>query len=209
MENRVKQIFYELKGHAPFTALATIIAILSVILIVYFLEKVISKETFHFFHFLHVAASAMVTAGIFYKYRPRVIPALLVGIFGAIIIGSLSDVVFPYLGWVLLNLEIHFHLPLLEETLLVLFTALLGSSAGILTKVTKSPHLIHVFLSVFASLLYLLAFAPLFAPLYFIAAFLVVFMAVIIPCCLSDIVFPFVFMRPKINYAKKNNEPHP
>lgn len=198
MENKIKQIFFELKQHVPFTALATIIAILITLSILYFLKKTISKDIFHLFHFLHIIASAMVTAGIFYKYKSQLISALVVGILGAIIIGSLSDVIFPYFGWIFLNLDIHFHLPLIEETIPVLFSALIGGLAGILTRTTKYPHFIHVFLSVFASLFYLLVFSLVFSLSYFIATFFIVFGAVIIPCCLSDIVFPFFFL-PKRN----------
>ena len=194
MENRIKYIFCELKTHIPFTVLATAVAILMVITIFYFLKTVISEEVFHFFHFFHIIASSMVTAGIFYKYKPKFIPALLVGMLGAIIIGSLSDVVFPYLGWFLLQIDIHFHLPLFEETVFVLSSAIIGSLAGILIRTTKFPHFVHVFLSVFASLFYLLVFTQAFAPIYFILAFFIVFIAVIIPCCLSDIAFPFIFL---------------
>jgi len=204
MESRARQIVCELKEHAPFTGLATAVAVLLAVFLVCFSEEIISEEVFHLSHFLHVVASAMVTAGIFYKYKPSVFAALLVGIPGAVIIGSLSDVIFPYLGWFLLNLEIHFHLPLFEEPLFVLFSALLGSLAGIFIKKTKPPHLIHVFLSVFASLFYLLVFSLSFAPLYFIAAFFIVFVAVIIPCCLSDIIFPFFFIHEKNNPQKSH-----
>jgi len=194
MENKIKQVFYELKEHIPFTVLATAVAILTVFVVLYFLKTTISEEIFHLFHFLHIIASSMVTAGIFYKYKSKFIPALLVGVMGAIIIGSLSDVIFPYLGWFLLQIDVHFHLPLFGETVFVLASALLGSLAGILLKATKFPHFIHVFLSVFASLFYLLVFSLFFMPAYFILAFFIVFLAVIIPCCLSDIVFPFLFL---------------
>jgi len=246
---KIKQIFYELKQHAPFTALATAAAVLIVIFVLYFLEKSVSKDTFELFHFLHIMVSAMVTAGIFYKYLPptnlhkesgittiqrrsrirllekilpralprlvgggpKIFSAVLVGMLGAIIIGSLSDVVFPYLGWFALNLDIHFHLPLIEETGLVLFSTLLGSLAGAVIKMTKCPHFIHIFLSVFASLFYLLAFSLVFSPGYFIAAFFVVFIAVIIPCCLSDIIFPFFFLPTPLEMSrnqsiKQNNQ---
>lgn len=194
MKNRIGQILHELKAHAPFAALATLIAVFITIFIQYFLRKQISEDVFHFSHFLHIIASAMVTAGIFYKYKSQFILALLIGLIGAIIMGSLSDVIFPYLGGVLLNLNIHFHLPLIEEPGFTLFSALIGSLAGILTRITKYPHFIHVFLSIFASLFYLLAFTLFFSLSYFIGAFFIVFFAVIIPCCLSDIVFPFFFL---------------
>jgi Na+/H+-dicarboxylate symporter len=194
---KTQYLLKELKEHAPFTALATITAVLFVFLSYHYLRPMISEESFHVFHFLHIIASAMVTAGIFYKYKNQIIPSVLVGVSGAVIIGSLSDVVFPYLGWVLMKLDVHFHLPLVEETLPVLFFALIGSFAGVLMKKTKYPHFVHVFLSVFASLFYLLTFSLAFSPIYFIGAFFVVFIAVLVPCCLSDIAFPFVFVNKK------------
>ncbi len=194
---KIKSIFRELKHHVPFTVIATIAAVLILIFSHYFLKRTISEEVFHAFHFLHIIASAMVTAGLFYKYKPQFFPALLVGISGAIIIGSASDIIFPYLGWISLGRHIHFHLPLIEETAPVLLSALVGSLAGILAKKTKPPHFAHVFLSVFASLFYLVTFSPAAGIGYFLGAFFVVFIAVIIPCCLSDIIFPFLFLSEK------------
>ena len=202
MGNKTKEIVCELKNHAPFTGLATVIAVLVVFLFFYLPEETISERAFHLSHFVHIVASAMVTAGIFYKHKPSVFTALLIGILGAVIIGSFSDIIFPYLGWTLLNMEIHFHFPLLEETFFVLLSALLGSLAGVFINKTKPPHFIHVFLSVFASLFYLLVFSPPFAPFYFVAAFFIVFVAVIIPCCLSDIIFPFFFINEKDDSQK-------
>ena len=196
MQIKLKQIIGELKHHAPFTASATLIAVFIVFLMVYFLKIVISEEIFHSFHYLHIVASAMVTAGVFYKYKSRALLAVLRGMLGAIIVGSISDVIFPYLGWASLGLDIHFHLPLLEETGSVLFFALLGSLGGVFIKTTRYPHFIHVFLSVFASFFYLLAFSS-FGLGYFAVSFFVVFIAVIVPCCLSDIVFPFLFLPNK------------
>ena len=193
----ISKIFQELKEHSPFTALATALAILIVVFIYYFLDIMVSEEVFHLFHFAHIIVSAMVTAGIFYKYKVNFISAILVGLTGAIIIGTLSDVLFPYFAGKLLGLEIHFHLPLVEESLFVISFALLGAFIGTMTRITKSPHFIHVFLSVFASLFYILAFSPAFVFGYFMVAFFIVFVAVIIPCCLSDIVFPLLFVNSK------------
>ncbi|MCF7845400.1 MAG: hypothetical protein K9M12_01375, partial [Candidatus Pacebacteria bacterium] len=114
---------------------------------------------------------------------------------GALLIGSVSDVIFPHIGAVLLNNDIHFHLPLIEETAQTMFFAIVGSFVGVITKTTKVPHLLHVFLSVFASLFYLLAFTSVFSAFYLFISFFIVFIAVIIPCCLSDIVFPLIFIK--------------
>lgn len=194
---KTQKIIHELKEHVPFTALATIIGILTVLMVYYFFKTIISENIFHYFHFLHIIASAMVTAGIFYKYKKNFLYALLVGITGSIIIGSLSDVILPYLGWLSLNINIDFHLPLIEETFFVLLSALTGSLLGIWVGLTKISHLAHVSLSVFASLFYLLAFSLSFNFGYFIISFFIVFIAVIIPCCLSDIIFPFLFLKDK------------
>jgi hypothetical protein len=198
---QIKTIIKELKHHLPFTALAVSISILIVLFIQYFLKKRINEEMFHVFHFSHIIVSAMVTSALYFKYKPNFIKSFFVGLSGAIVIGSLSDVVFPYLGSIVLNLDTHFHLPLIEETFNVLFFSSLGSLAGIITKQTKIPHFIHVFLSVFASLFYLLVFSPAFQLVYFIGAFLIVFLAVVIPCCVSDIIFPLTFIN-------KNNHKH-
>jgi len=195
---KTKKILHELKHHLPFTVFATITAIILIILIQYLFQKQISENLFEIFHPLHVMASSIVTAGIFYKYKPKLISALLIGITGSIILGSLSDIILPWLGGSLLGFKTSFHLLLIEEPVLILFSALIGGSIGISTKITKMPHFIHVFLSVFASLFYLLAFSQIFNVFYFIASFFIVLLAVIIPCCMSDILFPFFFLGKKI-----------
>ncbi|MBU2616501.1 MAG: hypothetical protein KKB79_00785 [Nanoarchaeota archaeon] len=195
---RIKELIHETKHHVPFAAAATFIAIGVVLFIEYYLQLGVSEGSFEIFHPLHVFASAMVTSGIFYKYKSKMIPALLVGISGAIIIGSLSDVVFPWIGGNLLSLHTHFHLPIIEEPALILGSALVGSFIGAKTKMTSMPHFIHVGLSVFASLFYLLAFSPEFDVSYLVISFVITFVAVIVPCCVSDILYPFFFLGKKI-----------
>lgn len=192
---KIKKFLHELKHHVPFTAAATIMAIIIVFLIQNFSGKSFSETSFEILHPVHVFASAMVTAGIFYKHKPKILPALLIGISGAIIFGSLSDIIFPWLGGNLFRFETYFHLPVIEIPLIIFASTFFGSIIGIKTKLTKMPHFIHVFLSVFASLFYLLAFSQRFSFGYFIGAFLIVFLAVIIPCCISDIFFPFIFLK--------------
>ena len=199
---RTKEILHEVKHHLPFTAFATIIAIILVVLLQYLFQKQISENLFEIFHPLHIVASSIVTAGIFYKYKQKLISALLVGMAGSIIIGSLSDIILPWLGGSLLGFGTSFHLLLIEKPVLILLLGLIGSSIGISTKTTKMPHFIHVFLSVFASLFYLLAFSQIFNTFYFIGAFLIVLIAVIIPCCMSDMLFPFFFLGEKIKKCK-------
>lgn len=201
MKFRLKDLSHELRHHAPFTAFATVIAILVVLLIQYYFKKSLSEDLFEIFHPLHIIASSIVSVGIFYKYKSNIFYATLVGISGAIIIGSLSDIILPWFGGNLLTIKITFHLPLIEKPLLIIGSALIGSSLGIITKITKIPHFIHIFLSVFASLFYLLAFSSGITFFYFIAVFFIVLVAVIIPCCTSDIIFPFFFLKEKIRHC--------
>jgi len=196
MKLNIKTIFSELKKHIPFTFIATLIAVILVV-IIYQKDILIPEPFFYVIHPLHLFVSAIVSAAIFYKYKNNFIYALLIGITGSIIIGSLSDIIFPYLGGAIFQLKTSFHLSLIEKPLIILSVVIIGSVIGITTKLTKIPHFLHVFLSVFASLLYLLAFSISLNLIHFTAAFLIVFIAVLIPCCISDIIFPLLFINKK------------
>jgi len=197
----VKTILSELKHHIPFTLIATLIAVI-LIAIIYQKNILISESFFHIIHPLHLFVSATVSAAIFYKYKNNFIQALLIGISASIIIGSLSDVIFPYLGGALLNFGTYFYLPLFEEPILIFSVAILGSIIGIETKFTKIPHFVHVLLSVFAGLFYLVFFSASLNLINFIEIFLIVFVTVLIPCCISDIVFPLLFVEKNENKKK-------
>lgn len=196
MKNKIELTLSELKNHIPFTAGATLIAIILTAL-VYSKEPVVSYifSLFYIMHPAHIIVSAIASSAIFYKYKNNFFTAVLIGVSGSVIIGSLSDIILPYLGGALFQLKTHFHLSLIEKPVLILSAAIVGSIIGITTKFTKIPHLIHVFLSVFASLFYLLAFSIQVNFLYFIAVSFIVFVAVLIPCCISDIIFPLLFVK--------------
>ncbi len=203
--NKTKELFHELKHHAPFTITATILAIGIVLILKFIINKTFDEEAFEILHPLHVIASAIVSAGIFYKYKPKIILAISVGIISAIVIGSLSDIIFPFLGGAIFGLHPKFHLPIIEAPLIIISSAIIGSSIGIITKTTKLPHLFHVGLSVFASLFYLLAFSQTQSIIGFALAIIIVFLAVIIPCCVSDILLPFFFLGKKIKQCNCHN----
>jgi len=194
----LKQFIHELKHHLPFTIIATVIAIGLVIILKIIFTKDLDKEIFEILHPVHVIASGIVSAGIFYRYKKNILYASLVGIFSAIFVGSISDIIFPYLGGQIFGLNMHFHLPLIERPILILSSALLGSLIGIIAQTTKVPHLFHVGISVFASLFYMLAFSNNPSGIFFIGALVIVVIAVIIPCCTSDILFPFLFLGKNI-----------
>lgn len=198
---KTRELLHELRHHAPFTATATLIAIALVLFLQYITKTNISKSFFGVLHPIHIIASSLVSAGIYYKYKNKVLPALLIGIFGAILIGSISDILIPWLGGNLFSLKTAFHLPLIETPFIIFGAAILGSGIGIFTKRTKLSHFTHVLLSVFASLFYLLAFSQTLNLFQFLAAFIIIFVSVIIPCCVSDIIIPFLFLGKNIKHC--------
>jgi hypothetical protein len=187
-------ILRELKEHLPFTLLVSVMAGV-LVAVFYLIGRVPSEELFDIAHPAHILVSAAATSAIFWKYKKSAGQALLAGVVGAILVGSVSDVLFPFLAGRLFSLETVFHLPLIEMPISILAVALVGAIIGMYFDVFKVTHTLHVFLSVFASLFYLLAFS---VELNAIAVLLIsglVFLVVYIPCCISDIVFPLFFIK--------------
>lgn len=208
-----RYIYNELKEHAPFTALGAVSGIIIMVILIFTdVPHRVSHDAFHILHPLHVILSALTTTAMYRKYgRRKVWAAVLIGYCGSISIATLSDAIIPYLGGALLGIEIEFHIPFIEtekmhflgiETwILINSAAIVGIIIGYLKPTTKFPHSGHVFLSTWASLFYFTAFGiadwlqfPRLA-----LVFLFLFLSVWIPCCISDIVFPLLFVRKKLS----------
>jgi len=202
----LRRIASELKEHAPFTAIGAVTGIILMVIIVFAdIPSPISQATFYTLHPLHVVLSALVTTAMYMKYRKgKLWAAILIGYAGSVGIATLSDAVIPFLEGTSLNIDIGFHAPFLETEEMPYFgvakwvvinsAAVIGIAIGYWKHTTKIPHSGHVLLSTWASLFYFTAFGtaswiPLL-PLIFVFLFL----AVWIPCCMSDIVFPLLFI---------------
>ena len=193
----LKRIAYELKGHAPFTALGALTGIILISIIVLIrLSTETSHTIFHTLHPLHIVLSALVTTAMYRRYGGSIAAAVGIGFVGSVAICSVSDIVFPYLGGMLLGFPVTLHVCFIEHQWLIILSALAGIAIGLLWSQTRFPHAGHVLLSTYASLFYLTAFgAPAdWFPLLPLV-FLILFVAVWIPCCVSDIVFPLLFVR--------------
>ena len=203
----LRLILNELKEHAPFTAIGAVTGIVIMVIIVFtHIPTSISEVAFYTLHPLHVLLSALVTTAMYRRYsRGKLWAAILIGYFGSVGICTLSDAVIPYLEGTSLSIAISFHLPFMEtetmpylgvaEWVVINAAAVIGIAIGYWKQTTKFPHTGHVLLSTWASLFYFTAFGtaawlPLL-PLIFIFLFL----AVWFPCCMSDIVFPLLFIR--------------
>jgi hypothetical protein len=203
----LRRILNELKAHAPFTAIGAVTGIIVMaIILITDMSASISEAVFYTLHPLHVVLSALVTTAMYRRYsQGRFWAAILIGYFGSVGIATLSDAIIPFVEGSALSIDIGFHLPFIEteafpylglpKWVVINGAAAIGIAIGYWKQFTKIPHSGHVLLSTWASLFYFTAFGtaswgPLL-PLIFIFLFL----AVWLPCCLSDIVFPLLFVR--------------
>jgi len=193
-EKKSDAILRELKHHAPFTLGASLLAGV-LVAIFYSMGRVPSEALFEIMHPGHVLVSAIATSALYWKYNKSYLGAISSGVIGAILIGSLSDVIFPFLAGNLFSLHTHFHLPIIEKPFLILGVAGLGAVLGMYGDFFRVSHFLHVFLSIFASLFYLLAFSVEMSAGAILLISGLVFLAVYIPCCVSDIVFPLFFIK--------------
>ena len=205
----LKNIGRELWHHAPFTAVGAVIGIV-VMAVISLCDTPtnVSEALFFTFHPLHVVFSALVTTALYRKQKGHKLWAVvIIGYVGSVGIATISDAVIPFLEGSSLKINMGFHLPFLEtekmpfielpKWLIVNLAAFIGIAIGFFRPNTKLPHMGHVLLSTWASLFGFTAFAsgdtnwlPLL-PVIFVFLFL----AVWIPCCVSDIVFPLLWVK--------------
>jgi len=178
-----KNILKELKKHAPFTIFGAILGVI-LMFFIYNIPKNISYNIFYTLHPLHVLLSALVTSSIYILYSGK---------------NFKIWKLIPYLGETLLNLPNKgIHLGFIEKWWLVNPLALLGIAIAYFKPKTKLPHVGHVLLSVFASLFHIImALGQTITTTILLLTTIFIFIAVIIPCCLSDIIFPLLFVKNK------------
>ncbi len=202
MDKSQSRIAVELKEHLPFTILSACIAIIAVgfltIIIGEYELPYTGENLFHIFHPLHVLASAATTTSMFWKYKRSVIQSTVIGVAGALVICSLSDIIFPFLGGFFLGIEMHMHICILKHPMIIIPFLLMGVVTGFLSpKIiehsTIYSHSAHILLSTMASLVYLISFGMTGWLGHIGWVFVILVLVVLIPCCLSDIVFPLFF----------------
>ena len=193
------RIIEELKAHTPFTIFGAFTGII-VMLFFYKLPFEIAHNTFYVLHPIHVVLSALVTASMFKLHtqkKSRLWLLVPIGYLGSVGIATLSDSIIPYLAEGLLGLQNKgIHLGFIEKWWLVNPLALAGIGIAYFRPTTKFPHAGHVLLSTWASLFHIImAAGQTINWLLITVVFLFLFLAVWIPCCVSDIVFPLLFVK--------------
>jgi len=196
----VGEIAKELKNHAPFTLFGALTGIVIMIL----LQNISHRTAFTVFyvlHPIHVVLSALVTTSLYRMYksgagRYSLLSLLVIGFVGSVGIATISDSLIPYLGEAMLNMPNRgIHIGFIEKWWLINPLALLGIAIAYFRPSTKFPHAGHVLLSTWASLFHvLMAVGGPVNWLSYLVVFIFLFVAVVIPCCVSDIVFPLLFV---------------
>jgi len=198
-----KQILEELKHHAPFTFFGAA----GGILFMFFCQGLpyrVSHTVFYVLHPAHVVLSALVTASMYELHKCAadrtkcsIWMLLVIGYIGSIGIATISDSLIPYLAEVMLGMPNRgLHIGFIEKWWLVNPLAILGVAIAYFWPSTKFPHGGHVLLSTWASLFHILmAIGATLTWVAYLVILLFLFLAVWIPCCVSDIVFPLLFVR--------------
>jgi hypothetical protein len=215
VSEKIKNILAELRNHAPFTLFG---ALTGIVLMLLFrnLQHQTSYRLFYVFHPAHVVLSAMVTASMFklHTKRAKFLIVLLVGFFGSLGIATVSDSLIPYIAEFLLGMHLHLHahehagfaeqahIGFIEAWYIVIPAAVVGVLIAYFSPKTKFPHAGHVLLSTWASSFHMImAMAGQLSVGKLAGSFVFLFLAVWLPCCISDIVFPLLFVR-----VEKNNQ---
>jgi hypothetical protein len=209
----IRQILIELRRHAPFTAFGAAsgvaILIITIFARVFVQVSEFSSIIFYILHPTHIVLSAIVTTAIYRLHTDRfnLIVGILIGYVGSIGIATISDSIIPYLGELILDLPHKgVHIGFIEKPWLTNPAAFLGILIAFLRPVTKFPHSGHVLISTWASLFHIMmAVGQTINPMTIITIFVFLFLAVWFPCCLSDIIFPLLFVPVKNGKAKKDH----
>ena len=203
----LKRIAHQLAEHAPFTALGAVTGIIiMVIIVISNTPGDVSRALFYTLHPLHVVLSALVTTAMYrlHKKSPFWL-TIIIGYTGSVGIATISDAIIPYLGGASIRISMEFHLPFMEteiipfigvpEWVAVNTAAAIGIALAYWKPTTRFPHMGHVLLSTWASLFSFTAFGVAdWIPLLPVI-FLFLFLAVWLPCCVSDIVYPLLWIR--------------
>ena len=194
-------ILKELKSHSPFTIFGAFTGILLMIVVqgVNTPYRVL-YSIFYTLHPLHVFLSALVTSSIYELHKKgklRLWSLIIIGYVGSVGIATLSDSIMPYTGEILLNLpHRELHLGFIEKWWLVNPLAFIGILVAYFKPSHKFSHAGHVLISTWASLFHIvMALGGSLDWVTCAVIFFFLFISVWIPCCVSDFVFPLLFVK--------------
>jgi hypothetical protein len=199
----LKLISAELRHHAPFTLMGAVIGTL-IALAAQNLPKEIAHTAFYILHPAHVFLSAVAMTSMYQLHKCTtghhhcsLWSLLAIGGVGSIGLATLSDSIIPYFAEGLLQMPHRdIHLGFVEKWWVVNPVALAGVLVAYWRPATKVPHAGHVLVSTWASIFHIMMAMGAALTLAQVGGMVVfLFIAVWFPCCLSDIVFPLLFVK--------------
>jgi hypothetical protein len=225
IKEKTRHILAELKGHAPFTAFGALLGIIFMLIFKNLTQVSSQAlfSIFHPAHVL-LSAVVTASMFRIHTLKKQILLVFIIGYIGSIGIATLSDIIIPHIGSDLLGLNIpahsemyqheqehqehidaetdqedeeeRIHLGFIEEWYIVNPAALLGIFIAYFLPRTKFPHASHVLISTWASSSYLLMnLQAQITALDVLGIFITLFIATWLPCCISDIIFPLLFVK--------------
>lgn len=183
--------------------LGAFLGIVFLVIVHNMLSHEVELTAFYVFHPLHVFLSALVTSSMYRNYKCKadrrecnLLALLAIGFVGSIGIATLSDSLMPYFGELILGLpHAEAHIGFIEKPYLILPLAAVGIMVAYYKPHTHFPHAGHVLISTWASLFHvMMAMGKVTSLIVYAGIFIFLFIAVWVPCCVSDIVFPLLFV---------------
>jgi hypothetical protein len=213
-----KNIFaVELSNHIRFTILAVLIAAILIILAKEYLFKpsalgeAISEDMFEGFFISHLFFAALTPAALFSIYRRSLWIGIIIAIATSAITCTLSDIIFPYIGGLVLNYDMRFHVCIIEEPVISWIFIISGAFIGYflsqsVRKLSRYTHGAHILISSLAAGLYLIAFGVSILSLKALLFIPILIFSVLVPCVTNDVGVPSFIVSLSAKGGEKKEE---
>jgi hypothetical protein len=215
MQHTSENIFLdELSTHWRFTLGAVVVS--AILILILKQTNIIQpnygrEDLFETFFISHLFFAALTPASLLSKYRSVIWIGVIVAIVTSSVTCTLSDIVFPYLGGLILGYNMHFHVCIIEEPVLawtfIISGALLGYLlSGSVRKLSRYTHGFHIFLSSTAAGLYLVTYGVNVFSTITLLFIPILLISVLIPCVMNDIGVPsyIITINPPAGKNKKD-----
>jgi hypothetical protein len=202
----------ELSTHWRFTAGAVIGAalVIGVLKLAFFPEAAPETENlFEGFFISHLFFAALTPASLLSKYKSALWLGLLAAVAASAVTCSLSDIVLPYLGGLLLGYDMHFHVCIIEEPLTSWAFIIAGAVIGYVLsqsvrRLSRFTHALHILLSSTAAGMYLITYGVEVISVKALLFLPILVVSVLIPCVMNDIGVPSYIVT--LNAGSRNKK---
>lgn len=206
----------ELKNHIKFTIWAVISSLIIIVVVRFFIlsdthqVNVISQGFFEIFFDSHLFFASLTPAALFSIYNNNFFKGFFIAIITSSITCTLSDIIFPYIGGLILNYNMSFHLCIIEEPLISWSFIVGGGIIGFflsksIRKLSRFTHTAHIFISSLAAGLYLISYGVEVLEYKSLLFLPILIFSVLIPCVMNDIGVPtFIVTMSKEKAANRD-----